>query len=147
MFIYWINLVFVGDNCCRETIAIDSQGRRIGIFYCFRILSFDQLIQRIFPYSFAGCRLFTLDSVNVCRKYSFLFDLLLSISLSNHWCILSWRDFRRVQKAMHAHSSQMVWFRRLYIIFSRYMVINTLREIQLSDAELEMQIDSLQKAN
>lgn len=83
----------------------------------------------------------------MCRKYSFLFDLLLSIGLSNHWCILNWTDFRRVQKAMHAHYSQMVWFRRLYIIFSRYMVINTLREIQLSDAELEMQIDSLQKTN
>lgn len=48
---------------------------------------------------------------------------------------------------MQAHRSQMVWFRRLYIIFSRYMIINTLREIQISDAELEMQIASLQKTN
>lgn len=90
-----------------------------------------------------GCRLFTLDSVNVCRKYTFLFDLLVSMTVANYWCILSWADFRRVQRAMCAHRSQMVWFRRLYIIFSRYMVINTLREIQLSDAELEIQIAAM----
>lgn len=93
----------------------------------------------------AGCRLFTLDSVNVCRKYTFLFDLLLSMAFSSNWCVLNWRDFRRVQRAMSAHRSQMVWFRRLYILFSRYIVINTLREVQISDAELEIQIASLQK--
>lgn len=96
-------------------------------------------------FSVSGCRLFTLDSVNVCRKYTFLFDLLLSMALSSHWCVLNWRDFCRVQRAMWAHRSQMVWFRRLYILFSRYIVINTLREVQISDAELEIQIASLQK--
>lgn len=98
-----------------------------------------------FFHALAGCRLFTLDSVNVCRKYTFLFDLLLSMALSSNWCVLNWRDFRRVQRAMWAHRSQMVWFRRLYILFSRYVVINTLREVQISDAELEIQIASLQK--
>ena len=74
-----------------------------------------------------------------------MFDLLLSMTLSNNWCVLSWSDFRRVQRAMWEHRSQMVWFRRLYILFSRYIVINTLREVQISDAELEIQIASLQK--
>lgn len=41
---------------------------------------------------------------------------------------------------MQQHVSQMRWFRRLYIVFSRYMFINSLREINLSDIELEMQI-------
>lgn len=31
-------------------------------------------------------------------------------------------------KAMLAHASQFVWYRRLFIIFSRYTYINTLRE-------------------
>lgn len=30
------------------------------------------------------------------------------------------------QRAMKAHASQLVWFRRLYIIFSRFMAINEL---------------------
>lgn len=69
------------------------------------------------------------------------------MTLSNNWCILNWCDVRRVQHAMWAHRSQMVWFRRLYIMFSRYMWINTLREVQISDAELEIQIASLQKTD
>lgn len=103
-----------------------------------------------FPFFFfflVGCRLFTLDSVNVCRKYTCVFDLLLSMTLSNNWCILSWRDVGRVQRAMWAHRSQMVWYRRLYIMFSRYMWINTFREVLISDAELEIQIASLQKTD
>lgn len=84
--------------------------------------------------------------MNLCRKYTSVFDLLLSISLARNWFIANWSDFRRVQQAMYAHHSQLVWFRRLYIYFSRFMFINTLREIHLSDAELEIQIASLQKS-
>lgn len=98
-----------------------------------------------FTFIFLGCRLFTLDSVNLCRKYTSIFDLLLSMTVSKFWFILNWSDFRCVQRAMYAHQSQMVWFRRLYIHFSRYMVINTLREMQLSDAELEMQLQTAQR--
>lgn len=129
--LYVTNLLQDGKNCFPQT----------------KIVSFNILINWKLLVFFPGCRLFTLDSVNVCRKYTFLFDLLLSMTLSNTWCILNWTDFRRVQKAMHEHRTQMVWFRRLYIIFSRYMIINTLREIQISDAELEMQIASFQKTN
>lgn len=104
------------------------------------------LVDRFYHYFdlfYTGCRLFTLDSINLCRKYTFLFDLLISMLLSNYWSILNWTDFRLVQKAMYEHHSQMVWFRRLYIIFSRYMIINTLREMNISDAELEIQIAAI----
>lgn len=76
----------------------------------------------------------------------FLFDLLPSLIFSSNWCILNWRDFRLVQKAMAQHQSQMVWFRRLYVRFSRYMLINTLREMSISDVELEMQIAATKDA-
>ncbi|KFB40798.1 AGAP001955-PA-like protein [Anopheles sinensis] len=52
--------------------------------------------------------------------------------------VLSWRARRAVQNAMRLHNSQMVWFRKLYIVFSRYMVINSLREINKSDVEFEI---------
>lgn len=65
------------------------------------------------------------------------------MAISSYWCVLSWSDFRLLQEAMAEHRSQMVWFRRLYIVFSRYMVINTLREMNVSDAELEIQIASM----
>lgn len=31
--------------------------------------------------------------------------------------------------AMEKHESQMVWFRKLYVIFSRYMSVNELRRV------------------
>jgi len=45
-----------------------------------------------------------------------------------------------VRSAMKEHQSQMRWFRWLYIYTSRYMFINSMRQINLSDVELEMQI-------
>ncbi|RDA84003.1 hypothetical protein CP532_3146 [Ophiocordyceps camponoti-leonardi (nom. inval.)] len=42
--------------------------------------------------------------------------------------VSGWSGFITARRAMmHAHRSQMVWFRHLYILFSRYMVINDLR--------------------
>lgn len=70
-----------------------------------------------------------------------VFDLVISLLLSTNWCILSWSNVNIVRNAMRQHKSQMVWFRKLYIIFSRYMVMNTLREVNVSDIELDMQIN------
>ncbi|KAI7823541.1 putative deacetylase LmbE-like domain-containing protein [Gamsiella multidivaricata] len=35
----------------------------------------------------------------------------------------------QAKRAMEKHESQMVWFRKLYVIFSRYMSINELRRV------------------
>ncbi|KAJ3062423.1 hypothetical protein HDU98_001720 [Podochytrium sp. JEL0797] len=35
----------------------------------------------------------------------------------------------KARKAMGCHKSQMVWFRHLYLVFSRYMIVNELQEI------------------
>lgn len=59
-------------------------------------------------------------------------------------CILTWREANEVRFAMRQHKSQMSWFRWLYVYFSRYMYINSLREINLSDIELEMQIHAIE---
>lgn len=88
-----------------------------------------------------GCKIFTLDSINVCRKYMFILDLLVSLVLSTNWCIVEWNEMKTIQCAMKQHKSQLLWFRKLYILFSRYMIINSLREMNSSDIELEMQIN------
>ncbi|EAA01152.4 AGAP001955-PB [Anopheles gambiae str. PEST] len=85
-----------------------------------------------------NCKVLTLETVNLCRKYLSIFDLPATLLLSTNWVILSWKARRAVQNAMRLHNSQMVWFRKLYIIFSRYMVINSLREINKSDVEFEI---------
>lgn len=42
---------------------------------------------------------------------------------------------------MKAHESQYVWFRKLYMMFSRYTLINTLQEVNMLDLELDLQFD------
>ncbi|XP_004529295.1 N-acetylglucosaminyl-phosphatidylinositol de-N-acetylase isoform X1 [Ceratitis capitata] len=87
------------------------------------------------------CKFYTLDSINILRKYISIFDLLCTCCISTYWCILGWDEAAQIRRAMREHKSQMKWFRWLYIYFSRYMFINSLREVNLSDIELEMQID------
>uniref|UniRef100_A0A336M9X5 N-acetylglucosaminylphosphatidylinositol deacetylase n=1 Tax=Culicoides sonorensis TaxID=179676 RepID=A0A336M9X5_CULSO len=81
-----------------------------------------------------GCKVLTLESVNVLRKYISLFDLPISLLMS----ILSWANRRVAQEAMCQHKSQLLWFRRLYIIFSRFMIINSLQEIDLEMVDLDL---------
>lgn len=42
---------------------------------------------------------------------------------------------------MAAHKSQYVWFRKLFMLFSRYTLINTLQEVNAIDLELDFQLD------
>ena len=72
--------------------------------------------------------LYQLDSVNLFRKYSSFLDCFLSSS-SNVYNIASFRDIVNIQSAMKSHRSQMTWFRKLYVVFSRYMVVNTLHSV------------------
>jgi N-acetylglucosaminylphosphatidylinositol deacetylase len=83
--------------------------------------------------------LYTLTSTNIVRKYSSIFDGIVSLgvqifrkkSLGEHPTPLLFmngpKEIRRAQKAMTAaHISQMKWFRWGWIGLSRYMVINDL---------------------
>lgn len=42
---------------------------------------------------------------------------------------------------MNEHKSQMVWFRKLFMIFSRYTMINTLNEMNKMDLEFDLEVD------
>ena len=78
-----------------------------------------------------GITLFALESVSIFRKYASIMDLPFSLMLnyvlpSKPWTeIVSSTDRDIVVSALHQHTSQMVWFRRLYSIFSRYLFVNT----------------------
>nr|ACO12149.1 N-acetylglucosaminyl-phosphatidylinositol de-N-acetylase [Lepeophtheirus salmonis] len=70
-------------------------------------------------------RILVLNSVNILRKYSGVFDLPMSYALSPISFIASPKDWINIQKAMMCYGSQYVWFRKIYMIFSRYILINT----------------------
>ncbi|CAK1541661.1 unnamed protein product [Leptosia nina] len=114
--------------------GVSSHPNHAAVFYAVAYM----FVERNMPET---CTVYTLDSVNILRKYLGFLDLPLSFLLSSKRYFLRWTESRRVLRAMKRHQSQMVWFRYLYVIFSRYMVINTLRKISLADIELELEVD------
>uniref|UniRef100_A0A0N4U5Q3 N-acetylglucosaminylphosphatidylinositol deacetylase n=1 Tax=Dracunculus medinensis TaxID=318479 RepID=A0A0N4U5Q3_DRAME len=79
----------------------------------------------------ADAQVFVLESVPVWRKYIIALDAAISSFHSTFLYVSSFSAYICTWRAMLAHSSQMVWFRYLYLIFSRYILINTLRRIHL----------------
>ncbi|KAK2537414.1 Pigl [Columba guinea] len=75
-----------------------------------------------------GCRVLVLESVNLFRKYISILDVPLSCLLPRDALfILTEEETEQARRAMQCHRSQLLWFRRIYMLFSRYMVINSLR--------------------
>ncbi|KTW30201.1 hypothetical protein T552_04078 [Pneumocystis carinii B80] len=91
--------------------------------------------------------IYVLPTVFILRKYLSFFDLFFTLVLYLYHLLLgpyffhlfqvkdkkllhlfinSFSQFQNVQKAMIGHSSQMKWFRWLYIYTSRYMIFNEL---------------------
>lgn len=120
--------------CTFDRDGVSQHANHRAIYYATASL----LLAGLLP---ARCRVLTLDTTSVLRKYVGVFDLLLTLLLGSYWCVASMADVRIVRRAMAEHRSQMVWFRRLYVLCSRYMWINSWRQISRSDVELEMQID------
>ncbi|CAH0713708.1 unnamed protein product, partial [Brenthis ino] len=114
--------------------GVSSHPNHSAVFYAVAYM----FVEKNMPQK---CAVYTLDSVNILRKYLGFLDLPLSFVLSSKRYFLRWTESRRVTRAMKQHKSQMVWFRYLYIMFSRYMIINTLRKINLADIELELEVD------
>ncbi|XP_006875967.1 PREDICTED: N-acetylglucosaminyl-phosphatidylinositol de-N-acetylase [Chrysochloris asiatica] len=74
-----------------------------------------------------GCSVLLLKTVNVVRKYISLLDLPFSwLQPQNVLFVLTSKEVAQAKRAMSCHHSQLLWFRHLYIFFSRYMRINSL---------------------
>lgn len=81
-------------------------------------------------------KFYALRSINLLQKYlAFLdfpfFYLLLGRDKSNQIYVLNMNEYFQLVDAFRSHHSQLVWFRRLYAIFSKYMFVNVLSELDL----------------
>ncbi|XP_021104640.1 N-acetylglucosaminyl-phosphatidylinositol de-N-acetylase isoform X2 [Heterocephalus glaber] len=73
-----------------------------------------------------GCSVLTLQSVNVLRKYFSILDLPWSLlQMQDVLFVLTSEEVSRAKKAMSCHRTQLLWFRRLYIFFSRQVCAHT----------------------
>ncbi|KAG1664571.1 N-acetylglucosaminyl-phosphatidylinositol de-N-acetylase [Nymphon striatum] len=79
----------------------------------------------------SNCTVLTLVSVNKFRKYCGMLDIPYSYFSNEHTLISNYDSIFTCQKAMKAHWSQLVWFRWLYIMFSSYMIVNTLQNLEV----------------
>lgn len=69
-----------------------------------------------------------LETVHLVRKYAGVLDAL-GTRLGTAPYLFLVNGARAAVAGMRAHASQLVWFRRLYLVFSRYLYINTLRPV------------------
>lgn len=72
---------------------------------------------------------YSLDSIGIHRKFTFFLDIIPSLLTSSSLVQSSLTDYLKIRSSMLKHESQLVWFRMLYIIFSRYMYLNAWTEI------------------
>lgn len=77
----------------------------------------------------AEVQVFCLDTVPLFRKYISLFDAPFSVVRSPFRYFARPRDVFASWRAMCEHKSQLLWFRYLFMLFSRYVLINTFRRI------------------
>ncbi|XP_054143388.1 N-acetylglucosaminyl-phosphatidylinositol de-N-acetylase isoform X2 [Melozone crissalis] len=75
-----------------------------------------------------GCRVLVLESVNLFRKYISFLDVFISCLLPrDELFILTEEETEQAKRAMRCHRSQLLTYRQLYLLFSRYLVLNSLR--------------------
>ncbi|XP_017268046.1 N-acetylglucosaminyl-phosphatidylinositol de-N-acetylase [Kryptolebias marmoratus] len=85
------------------------------------------------------CVLLSLVTVGLFRKYVSFLELPLSWLLpSRLCCIVGSQGYKRAKAAMMCHRSQLLWFRYLYVAFSRYMFINTFQGIPQGPKNLKI---------
>ncbi len=80
---------------------------------------------------------YALKSESLLRKYIGYLDLPLTMynkKENNMLFVNSMREAWQGNGAMLKHRSQLVWFRRLYIVFSRYMYMNVLWRIEKTNS-------------
>ncbi|XP_041741550.1 N-acetylglucosaminyl-phosphatidylinositol de-N-acetylase [Coregonus clupeaformis] len=85
------------------------------------------------------CSLLSLSTIGVLRKYLSFLELPISWLLpSDLCCIIGSKGYGQAKRAMLCHRTQLLWFRYLYIWFSRYMIINTFQVINQGPKNLKI---------
>uniref|UniRef100_A0A3B5LAA8 N-acetylglucosaminylphosphatidylinositol deacetylase n=1 Tax=Xiphophorus couchianus TaxID=32473 RepID=A0A3B5LAA8_9TELE len=85
------------------------------------------------------CVLLALETIGLLRKYTSFLDLPFSWFLPSHLhCVVGPKGYKQAKAAMLCHRSQLLWFRYLYITFSRYMFTNTFQVVPQGPKNLKI---------
>ncbi|KAL4608780.1 N-acetylglucosaminyl-phosphatidylinositol de-N-acetylase isoform X2 [Arapaima gigas] len=87
----------------------------------------------------ASCCFLALQSVNIIRKYLSVLELPVSwMCTFDFCCITGLKEYRQAKKAMFCHHSQLLWYRYIYLLVSRYMFINTFQVITQEEGNFKI---------
>ncbi|XP_015735918.1 N-acetylglucosaminyl-phosphatidylinositol de-N-acetylase isoform X2 [Coturnix japonica] len=104
--------------------GVSGHANHISLYTALRYLHSERKLPE-------GCRVLVLESVNLLRKYISILDVPLSCLLPRDALfILTEEETEQARRAMRCHRSQLLWFRRIYMLFSRYVVINSLHLLE-----------------
>lgn len=117
--LYYVN-DYLKENDINSILSFDERGISSHRNHCD--------ISRALLSLSSNYTIYSLQTVSILRKYSFLFDLIPTLVLNrqNIICLNTPNDYLALLKAMHSHKSQFLWFRIIYLFTSRYMLINNL---------------------
>ena len=91
-------------------------------------------IARSIKYKLNFIKFKTLQSINRIQKYLAFFDFsffyFTLYKQSDCIYLVNLNEFLRLIDAFYSHQTQLVWFRRLYAFFSKYMYVNVLQEFE-----------------
>ncbi|KAJ2726915.1 hypothetical protein GGI07_000243 [Coemansia sp. Benny D115] len=85
-------------------------------------------------FKFNPLNVYALESIGFARKYSSILDTIFAlgafmVSRDAQMFVADLGAYSMGVQAMLMHESQLVWFRKLYLAFSRYMFINTYSKV------------------
>ncbi|XP_060533928.1 N-acetylglucosaminyl-phosphatidylinositol de-N-acetylase [Cylas formicarius] len=132
--LYYVEAFDITNLVTFDRYGISGHPNHCSIYYAVANLVIDRQLPK-------NCGVFVLESVNIFRKYWLVLDLPLSLILSRFRYMKGFSQRKVIHRAMRKHKSQMVWFRRLYMCVSRYMLINTLQQMNLVDIELDLELE------
>ncbi|KAM4726034.1 N-acetylglucosaminyl-phosphatidylinositol de-N-acetylase [Anableps anableps] len=122
-----INMVLTFDGR-----GVSGHANHVAIYKAVRLLASTGELPK-------ECVLLSLETVGLLRKYiSFLdlpFSWLLPLQLR---CVVGSKGYKQAKAAMLCHRTQLLWFRYLYITFSRYMFANTFQIIPQGPKNLKI---------
>ncbi|KAK9829581.1 hypothetical protein WJX72_006605 [[Myrmecia] bisecta] len=123
----------IAEHIARQVVSFDAGGVSGHPNHCAIYKGLLHYQMKLHAAASPGPAIWTLVTTGMLRKFSSLCDLPLSLVESRGRqdivCYISLRPWKGVC-AMVCHWSQLVWFRWLFILFSRYTFVNTLRRLR-----------------
>jgi len=121
---------FVEDNEITTLLTFDEVGVSSHPNHIDTFKGVQQFKMRIDREKNTNINIFTLDSVGLVRKYIGVLDFIVSLHKNEDNLVTIFTpNPLSTWRAMKSHQTQFVWYRKLFVVFSRYNYVNTLSKL------------------